>query len=151
MPQRTEDLSDKQKECLRLVHEGLTSKEIAVRLDLTPGTIDNYVNASLARLGLTSRREAARWLVTQEKAVVQQLYLQSEPVALSGFGDEQPGQADDRQDQLVRLPGLPPVGGPDNELAMPQRILAISRIGFAAALLLIATVVIVEGVILLLT
>ncbi|NWK94348.1 LuxR family transcriptional regulator [Sphingobium lactosutens] len=81
MPQRLAELTEQQKRCLRFVHQGLTSKEIALRLATTPGVIDNYVQAAVQKLGALNRREAARLLAAMEEPVVQQLHLQPEPLA----------------------------------------------------------------------
>lgn len=59
-------LSEGQRACLRLVAQGMSSKEIAKALGLTPQTVDTYVKTSMARLGVSSRREAARIVVSEE-------------------------------------------------------------------------------------
>jgi DNA-binding CsgD family transcriptional regulator len=148
---RTADLSEQQKKCLRLVHLGLTSKEIAPLLATTPGVVDNYISAALARMALTSRREAARLLAQEEEAeasgdpMVQRLHLQPEAVApLGGPSDLETRSIGSR---TVRVFGLPPIGGRENDLTASQRLLALTRIAFFAALLLIATVVVVQGII----
>lgn len=146
MPQNAE-LSEQQKKCLRLVHDGLTSKQIAPLLETTPGTVDNYINTAFAKMGLTSRREAARQLALQEKGMVQQLHLQSPAIAPVLFPDEQPEQIGDQRGFFGKLVDLPPIGGTGNDLTTSRRIIAISRVGFFAALLLIATVVTVQGII----
>lgn len=51
-------LTRRQKEVLQLVGSGLTSKEIARQLQLTPGTVDNHINASIAVLNAHTRSEA---------------------------------------------------------------------------------------------
>jgi ATP/maltotriose-dependent transcriptional regulator MalT len=53
-------LTDRQTEVLRLVADGLSNAEIAERLVLSPRTAEHHVAAVLARLGVASRREAAR-------------------------------------------------------------------------------------------
>jgi DNA-binding CsgD family transcriptional regulator len=60
------NLSEGQKACLRLVAQGMSSKEIAKALGLTPQTVDTYVKTSMARLGVSSRREAARIVASEE-------------------------------------------------------------------------------------
>lgn len=51
-------LTQRQKEVLQLVGSGLTSKEIAKKLQLTPGTVDNHITASIAALDAHTRSEA---------------------------------------------------------------------------------------------
>ena len=52
-------LSAREQEILRLVSKGLTNKEIALRLNLTEGTVKNYVTAILQKLGVQDRTQAA--------------------------------------------------------------------------------------------
>lgn len=61
MPENVLDrLSDRQRECLRLVAQGYTSKEIGRMLGLSPSTIDNHIRLATERLGVTNRMAAAR-------------------------------------------------------------------------------------------
>ncbi len=53
-------LTARQIDVLRLIGEGLTNAELAERLYLSVKTIDNHVSAILAKLEVTSRREAVR-------------------------------------------------------------------------------------------
>jgi DNA-binding CsgD family transcriptional regulator/tetratricopeptide (TPR) repeat protein len=53
-------LTDRQLEVLALLAEGLTNAEIADRLVVSVRTVDHHVAAILAKLNVTSRREAAR-------------------------------------------------------------------------------------------
>ena len=55
-----EGLTDRQVDVLRLLAEGLTNAEIAERLVVSVRTVDSHVAAVLAKLGVTSRREAVR-------------------------------------------------------------------------------------------
>jgi DNA-binding NarL/FixJ family response regulator/signal transduction histidine kinase len=54
------DLSDRQKQILSLVAEGLTYKEVGVRVNLAERTIKYHVGEILGRLHLKSRAEATR-------------------------------------------------------------------------------------------
>jgi DNA-binding CsgD family transcriptional regulator len=53
-------LTARQLEVLELLAEGLTNSEIAERLFVSSRTAEHHVEAVLAKLGVTSRREAAR-------------------------------------------------------------------------------------------
>lgn len=48
---------------LSLVAEGLTNRQIAVRLYLGEGTVRNYVSSVLAKIGVSNRAEAAAYAV----------------------------------------------------------------------------------------
>jgi DNA-binding CsgD family transcriptional regulator len=53
-------LTPRERECLRLVAQHMHSKEIGRALDLSPFTVDKYIESACERLGVKSRREAAR-------------------------------------------------------------------------------------------
>lgn len=53
-------LSDRERDVLRLADEGRSNKDIARALDLSPGTVRNYLSEASAKLGASSRIEAAR-------------------------------------------------------------------------------------------
>lgn len=151
-------LSDRQRRCLTLVSQGLTSKEIAPILDVTPGVVDNYIAAAMVKLGASGRREAARIMAEQAEDMVQPLHLQPQTIAPVPLTADEIHQADQTQNAgfapkgvLHHLFSLPPIGGRKNELNAADRLMAIARIGFLTALLLMATVVTVQGIILLLT
>ncbi len=58
-PEPVDILSDREKEILLLVAQGLTNKEIAAKLFLSPYTARNHVIRILDKLGLSRRSEAA--------------------------------------------------------------------------------------------
>jgi DNA-binding CsgD family transcriptional regulator len=55
-------LTERQADVLDLLGEGLRNAEIAARLHITAKTVDHHVSAILAKLGVASRREAARYV-----------------------------------------------------------------------------------------
>lgn len=65
-PIAIERLTPRERECLRLVAEHLHSKEIARRLRISQHTVDGHLNEARRRLGVASRRDAARLLVAWE-------------------------------------------------------------------------------------
>lgn len=65
---RLNRLTEKQRECLRLVYAHLSSKEIAKQLGVEPGTVDQYIKAAMRTLGVGERRAAARMLAEHESA-----------------------------------------------------------------------------------
>ena len=54
-----EALSSQEQKILELIGEGLTNRQIAERMYLAEKTVKNYVSSMLAKLGLTSRTQAA--------------------------------------------------------------------------------------------
>ena len=57
-------------EILGCVADGLTNGRIGARLHVSPKTVDHHVSSVLAKLGATSRGEAAR--IAQERQLLAQ-------------------------------------------------------------------------------
>ena len=57
--ERLAELTDREREILELIGEGLSNREIAERLFLAEKTIKNYVSNLLLKLGMRRRTEAA--------------------------------------------------------------------------------------------
>lgn len=53
-------LTDREREVLRLAAEGLSGADIARQLELSEGTVRNYLSESIGKLGARNRVEAAR-------------------------------------------------------------------------------------------
>ncbi|HEY3344772.1 MAG TPA: response regulator transcription factor [Anaerolineaceae bacterium] len=58
-PALVEPLSPRELEILGWLAKGLTNKEIALRLNLTEGTVKNYITTVLQKLGVQDRTQAA--------------------------------------------------------------------------------------------
>jgi DNA-binding NarL/FixJ family response regulator len=54
------DLSEREHEVLRHLGDGLTDREIAERLGISPRTVETHVGSILHKLGVKNRAEAAR-------------------------------------------------------------------------------------------
>ena len=135
-------LPEGQKACLRLVAKGMSSKEIAKALGLTPQTVDTYVKASMARIGASNRREAARMLVAAEAS----LKLGSPSAGLADL--------DPAADQLVSTGTKgwlswvrpPPVGGGFHDLSWSQKTYQALLVALISASIVIALALAIAGV-----
>jgi two-component system response regulator DesR len=58
-------LTDRERQVLRMAGEGQTSADIASRLNLSEGTVRNYLSEAISKLGAGNRIEAAR--IAREK------------------------------------------------------------------------------------
>jgi DNA-binding NarL/FixJ family response regulator len=58
-----DQLTRREREVLRLIARGYLYKEIALRLDISPKTVEAHVSAVLRKLQLSSRHELSRWAV----------------------------------------------------------------------------------------
>jgi DNA-binding NarL/FixJ family response regulator len=56
---RLESLSDRERQILSLITDGMTNRQIGVELSLAEKTIKNYVSGLLSKLGLQRRTQAA--------------------------------------------------------------------------------------------
>ncbi|MFL6758557.1 MAG: helix-turn-helix transcriptional regulator [Sphingomonas sp.] len=75
MAERVARLTSGQLDCLRLVDQLLSSKEIATELKISPHTVDQRIRQALAILGVERRTQAAR-IVAQSKGPYQRLIHQ---------------------------------------------------------------------------
>ncbi len=86
---RVARLSAGQLDCLRLVDQHLSSKEIAAELNISPHTVDQRIRGALHILGVERRSQAAR-LISQHCGPYQRLIHQS-PYVEPGPPTAQPG------------------------------------------------------------
>jgi DNA-binding CsgD family transcriptional regulator len=89
MSERVARLSGGQLDCLLLVDQLLSSKEIAAELKISPHTVDQRIRQALATLGVERRAQAAR-IVGRHKGPYQRLIHQPPYIV----GDLQPGHPD---------------------------------------------------------
>ena len=151
-------LSPGQIECLLLVHQHHNSKEIAVRLGISPHTVDQRIRGALEKLGVERRGEAARMVaaaLSPEHEAYQRLIHQSPHIDPAfGFGHQEGAVSHqirhaDRAGE-VDPPGVNteqrPIGfgsplqlpfatrsHPSNEMSVGLRLLWITLIAIGAA------------------
>lgn len=135
MDQPRFELTEVQANCLRLVADGYTSKQIAKQLGLTPMTVDQYLQRAKTLLGAPDRRTAARWFVEgRENQRFKSFELKPGPVVeptndvtpLAASAAEMSGP--DATGQWQTRLGFPPVGGIRTSLDASQKTIAILRI-----------------------
>jgi DNA-binding CsgD family transcriptional regulator len=151
---RVNRLTPGQLDCLRLVDQHLSSKEIAVELGISPHTVDQRIRQALAILGVERRAQAAR-IVAQHSEPYQRLIHQSPYIEGDGPSGHPEGAVShqirhaDRAGE-VRGPGFiteqrpasfwpslqPPFAtrsNPRNEMSVGQRLFWIAAIAIGAA------------------
>ena len=147
-------LTDGQLDCLRLVDQHLSSKEIANELRISPHTVDQRIRQALHTLGVERRTQAAR-LVAQFSGPYQRLIHQTPHI--EAF--DEPGHPDAAASIQIRhadragevggagflteqrpasfWPSLQPPfatrSNPRNEMSVGQRLFWIAAIAIGAA------------------
>jgi DNA-binding CsgD family transcriptional regulator len=154
LAERVARLTPGQLDCLRLVDQHLSSKEIAVQLGISPHTVDQRIRHALATLGVERRAQAAR-IVSQYSQPYQRLIHQSpyiEGNAPSGHPEASVSIQIRHADRAgeVRGPGFnteqrpasfwpslqPPFAtrsNPRNEMSVGQRLFWIATIAIGSA------------------
>ena len=147
-------LTEGQLDCLRLVDQHLSSKEIAAELKISPHTVDQRIRQALHTLGVERRAQAAR-LVAQYSGPYQRLIHQtphieavSEPSHPDAAASIQIRHADraggaggagflTEQRPASIWPSLQPPfatrSNPRNEMSVGQRLFWIAAIAIGAA------------------
>jgi DNA-binding CsgD family transcriptional regulator len=95
--ERVGRLSSGQLDCLLLVDQLLSSKEIAAELKISPHTVDQRIRHALATLGVDRRAHAAR-IVAHHKGPYQRLIHQPPYIA----GDAQPSHPEAAVSHQIR-------------------------------------------------
>ncbi len=111
-------LTEGQKNCLRLVDDLLTSKEIARKLGISPFTVDQRLDSARKKLHAQSRKEAAKiYLAMETRSLSEPIVYDPTDIAdfdfkaiLSPIVDEEAAQSDgldsERHDQMI-IPTAP--------------------------------------------
>jgi DNA-binding CsgD family transcriptional regulator len=151
---RVARLSPGQLDCLRLVDQHLSSKEIAAELNISPHTVDQRIRGALQILGVERRTQAAR-LVARHSGPYQRLIHQSPYIEPDAPGLQQTGAVSHQIRHADRVGGVgfsgfiteqrpeqfrpflqPPFAtrsNPRNEMSVGQRLLWIFLIATGAA------------------
>src|SRR6476646_643325 len=154
MAARVARLTPAQLDCLRLVDQHLSSKEIAAELKISPHTVDQRIRQALGILGVERRSQAAR-IVAQVRGPYQQLIHQSPYIPAneqSGHPEATVGIQIRHADRAGEIGGAgflteqrpaaswsslhPPFAtrsNPRNEMSVGQRLFWIAAIAIGAA------------------
>lgn len=149
--ERLDRLTDMQRKCLRLVYAHHSSKEIAPRLGVEPGTVDQYVKAAMRTLGVSDRRSAARLLAEHEGLAGQPLVYQPPDLAApldpamlapSTEGRREPAFGEAVQEDRARFDmATPPIRNVRPPLSIwgskPDDLTAWQRLGWIIGLMLV--------------
>ncbi|WP_309659393.1 MULTISPECIES: helix-turn-helix transcriptional regulator [unclassified Sphingomonas] len=151
-------LAPRHRECLRLVRQLKSSKQIAAELGIAPGTVDGYLTEAAEIIGVRGRAAAANALAEHESALPQgdMLAVPSRNPPPENPGVETAGVVEapvslafpvspDRADPVAPAPsptGAAPVSGfrlplrrqgeVGNDLSMGQRLLWIPALALAS-------------------
>lgn len=138
-------LTDRQKDCLRLVAHGYTSKEIGRQLDLSPSTVDNHILAATQLLGAASRAEAGRLLASAE--VRQKMPSQTTALAEAAIPGLLSPQAEAPVLSILgrKVWSLPPIGGFRNDLGATERTVRIIQVAATGFVTVIRLAVLIAG------
>ena len=140
MRERVDILSRTQKTCLRLVAQGLTSKQIAIETGLSPHTVNKYLERATAVLHAENRRQAAQIFIKyEENGQFDEIEYDSKAVAavpqraifdpsIDHFRSDGTGRQ-----RGLRLFGFPPLGGERHELEPVETASTIVRIAVISA------------------
>lgn len=132
-------LSERQRQCLTLVADGFTSKEIARQLNLSPSTVDNHLRAAMERLGLNNRADAAR-LLRGANAVASAPRTRDER-------EELPAPQASVRGRGAGMLQLPPIGGAENRMSLRRRYFHVAQIALLGTMTMTAVIMTIAGLV----
>ena len=107
-----DNLTERQKECLKHTAEGMSSKQIGRMLGLSPSTVDNHIHTAVAKLHAKNRHEAAELI--------------------------HPDRTNSELDGPRRRWVLPPLGGTRNPTSPRSRLIQVISIATISLLIVSA-------------
>jgi len=110
-------LTLRQRDCLELVAQGFTSKQIARKLGISHSTVDNHILAATQLLRVADRREAGRLLAQLGQELPRQPADLTEQEK-SSIVDVQEAM---QQHHAAGLKLMPPLGGQLNERTLGHK------------------------------
>jgi DNA-binding CsgD family transcriptional regulator len=142
---RLDRLTDRQRDCLSLVAQGFTSKEIGRQLGLSPSTIDNHILAAMQVLDAPSRAAAARKLSSS----LDRQKMPSQSATLANSHNQRTmhpeAVADVRGNWAKNVFALPPLGGQKNDLGWAERTIRIFQVAVLSLGALLSLALVIAG------
>jgi DNA-binding CsgD family transcriptional regulator len=127
-----DQLTEAQRECLRLVYAHHNSKEIAEIVGISPSAVDKRIERAVQILGVSSRFAAARMLTAEEGGPAYE-QTTSEPFDLPSAPGSSRTAAGEPLWLVRRLLGLQPIAGSGEEARNP--LTKGQRLGVIVALI----------------
>ena len=119
MSASVEELTEGQKECLRLFYARYDAKEIARQLGIAPATVHQRLTAARKKLGVSKSMEAARLLVQAEDSASVYDRMLYDGTDIAVVPEHLPNWVE-------RLPWpFPTRWRPENDLSLPELLIAI--------------------------
>ncbi len=166
------DLTDGQKDCLRLVNAHHTSKEIARILGISHFTVDQRLDTARKKLGVTNRVDAAKLFFSTDQNYISESFvydagtivepgnpaISKEP---SNQVEQSEGEAKSSQylfdsaiaanekgflGSILSFLTVPPIGGERHTLSKQRVILGSLNIAFYSTITISILVIILTGV-----
>ena len=135
-------LTARQQDCIALVAQGRSSKEIARTLGISPSTVDNHVASAMHLLGFSSRAGIAKWYLEYRDSVV--AADTGQPVSVGRGALDALESSDSKSYFSV---AIPTIGGIRNSLPLKERLSAIVQVMIVATMVTSAAAAFVLGLI----
>jgi DNA-binding CsgD family transcriptional regulator len=132
-------LTERQTDCVARVARGLSSKEIARELGISPSTVDNHVASAMHHYGFSTRAAVAKWYVEQVNGAEAVPILDNELELITKV-----------RSKSNRFLAMPPLGGATNGLTMKQRFFSVSQVVIVSIMVASSAITFVLGLIFLL-
>jgi len=140
-PEVISRLTLRQRDCLELVAQGFTSKQIARKLGISHSTVDNHILAATQLLRVADRREAGRLLAQLGQELPRQPADLTEQEK-SSIVDVQEAM---QQHHAAGLKLMPPLGGQLNEQTLGHKTVQILSIAFLSTMVVIGMALLISG------
>lgn len=136
-------LTERQRQCIELVGKGLTSKQIARLLKISPSTVDNHVRAAVILLGSTSRTEAARKASQEQDVMAESAPSEAMPLSVR----DKPATSIDGLPEPIHFLEIPPFGGNRNDKSKVQRFVYVALVALIGTMLFAALTSTIAGIV----